>query len=66
MSGSEIEYYVRRAGEEARRARDGRVPEAAAVHGTLAILYSARAFMLRVAEHKPLPESDDRPSLTGT
>ncbi len=47
---SEIEYFARRAREEASRARDGRIPAAASVHGSLAILYSARAFMLRAAE----------------
>lgn len=47
MSGSDIEYYSRRAEVEARRALDRAVPAAAAVHASLAILYSARAFMLR-------------------
>jgi hypothetical protein len=49
MPSTEIEYYTKRAREEAERALDKSVPNAASVHATLAILYSARAFMLRAA-----------------
>ena len=49
--GTELEYCMRRARQEAHRALACNEPEAAAAHQKLSIRYSARAFMLR-ADHE--------------
>jgi len=57
MLSKELEYCMRRAREESRRALRSNRPEAAAVHQRLSIKYSARAFLLRAEED----ESRDSP-----
>ena len=47
---SELDYCLRRAREEARKASASDVPEAASVHRTLSMRYSARALLLSAAE----------------
>jgi len=50
MIGSELEYCMQRARQEAHQALRSNQPEAADAHQRLSIRYSARAFMLRVDE----------------
>lgn len=51
MVSSELEFCLRRAREEARRALRSEQPEVAAAHQRMSVRYSARAFMLRATEN---------------
>lgn len=50
MMSNELEYCMKRAREESRRALRSNRPETAAAHQRLSIKYSARAFLLRAQE----------------
>ena len=50
MSGTELEYCLKRARQEAHSALKTNVPEAAAAHQSLSVRYSARALLLRVQD----------------
>ena len=50
MTSRELDYCLRRAREETRKADTAKIPEAASVHRSLAMRYSARALLLSAAE----------------
>jgi len=50
MNDRELNYCLRRAREEARKADSTDVPAAASIHRSLAMRYSARALLLGAAE----------------
>jgi|GEM_PF-6405362 hypothetical protein len=56
MSGTELEYCMMRARQEAHRALACNEPEAASAHQQLSVRYSARAFML----HRDNDEREDQ------
>ncbi len=49
MPSSEIDYYFRRSAEERVRAGASGDSRVAAAHGSMAILYAARVFLMRAA-----------------
>jgi hypothetical protein len=63
MVSNELEYCLKRAREEARRALRADQPEVASVHQRLSVRYSARAFMLRAGDHGSEPLLMERPAL---
>lgn len=63
MIAEELEYCMRRAREEARRALRSNQPEVAAAHQRLSVRYSARAFLLRTAENDFDPPVRQMPAL---
>ena len=52
MASPELEYCLKRARDEERRAMQCNIPEAAAAHHGLSVRYSARAFMLHAREQE--------------
>lgn len=62
MVSSELEFCLKRAREESRRALRSEQPEVASAHQRMSVRYSARAFMLRAAENDGLAVIDDCPA----
>lgn len=52
MNGHELEYCLKRARDEARKAGIADNAEAASVHRSLSMRYSARALLLTAAENE--------------
>ena len=55
MNGRELEYCLKRARDEVRKAGMADNSEAASVHRSLAMRYSARALLLTAAENEGVP-----------